>query len=57
MTYADIAFIPFQLFVPNLMVEELKPYDLEQFKEAAGWMERMIGRPAVKKVVELRLEQ
>lgn len=57
MTYADIAFIPFQLFVPKLIVEELKPYDLEQFKEVAGWMERMIGRPAVKKVLEQRPEQ
>jgi len=57
MTYAGIALIPLQLSVPKLMVEELKPDDLEQFREVARWMERMIGRPAVKRVLELRPEQ
>ncbi|KAL1596342.1 Transcriptional regulator ure2 [Paraconiothyrium brasiliense] len=51
MTYADIAFIPYQLVVPKILNQELKPYDLEQFTEVSGWMNRLTGREAIKKVL------
>ncbi len=50
-TYADIAFIPYQVFVPAILSEELKSYDLDQFKEVSGWVARMKERPAVAKVL------
>ena len=34
-TYADVAFIPYQLAVNKILHDELKPYGLEQFTEAS----------------------
>ena len=51
-TYADLAFLTFQLFVPDILSEDLKPFDLDQFTEVSGWVARLKERPAVKKVLE-----
>ena len=51
-TYADLAFLTFQLFVPDILSEDLKPFDLDQFTEVSGWVTRLKERPAVKKVLE-----
>lgn len=51
-TYADIAFVTYQYWVPGILKEELKPYELEQFSEVSDWIARLVARPAVKKVFD-----
>jgi glutathione S-transferase len=49
-TYADIAFIPWQDGVANTFKDVL---DLKKdFPNVRGWMERMLARPAIEKVME-----
>lgn len=47
-SYADLAFVSWQLVVEDLLKEKV---DVEAFTEVKGWMERMKGREAVGKVV------
>lgn len=51
-TYADVAFVPYQFLMPKLMSEEIKPLQLEQYTEVSGWIARLTARPAIKKVFE-----
>ncbi|SPJ92458.1 related to theta class glutathione S-transferase [Fusarium torulosum] len=54
-TYADIAWIPWQVVAASLVGEEL---DLaKEFPHLQAWLDRLTSRPAVKKVLDERAER
>lgn len=50
-TYADLSFITWASFAPHLLGDQGS--DLEtQYPNYSAWMDRLMARPAVKKVME-----
>ncbi|KAF1852035.1 glutathione S-transferas-like protein [Cucurbitaria berberidis CBS 394.84] len=47
-SYADLAFLPWQNIVINMMGEKV---DLTEFTETAAWVERVKARPSIAKVL------
>ncbi|KAF2447378.1 glutathione S-transferase [Karstenula rhodostoma CBS 690.94] len=50
-TYADVAFVTYQHFIPIMLSEELKPRNLARFTEVADWIARLVSRSAINGVL------
>lgn len=50
-THADLSFIPWALYVPLVFPEEEKSI-VEEYPNYHAWLERLLARPAVKKVLK-----
>lgn len=48
-SYADLAFVPWQVLTTNGLLEG--KLDVSEYKEAKGWLERLTKREAIAKVV------
>jgi glutathione S-transferase len=55
LSYADIAFIPWQRSVHTVMVEE--GFNADEFPHAKDWIERMVAREPLKAVLDDAAEQ
>ena len=50
LSYADIAFIPWQIRVPRALGKE--EYDVDNYPNVKEWLDKMTSREAVRKVLE-----
>jgi glutathione S-transferase len=50
MSYADLAFLPWQVIVKRIFPAD--EFDLDAFPEVRDWIQRMYEKPGVKEVVD-----
>lgn len=53
-TFADLAFVPWHLNMDLLLGEGKAPNLAKEYPSFSAWNEKMINRPAIKKIVEDR---